>query len=97
MAVRLPGTLLAEQVSALFGFQPHDIPVLVAAKLLVPLGNPTPTSVKHFAASDVVAKAANRKWLHRAVNCIYRHWRKNHQHRNNKPKESKGHETQGNH
>ena len=88
MARRLPGKLVGEQAAVLLGCQPHDIPVLVAAKHLTPLGNPATCCVKYFAAADVVAKAADHKWLHRATACIYRHWRLNHLNRNNKPQDN---------
>jgi hypothetical protein len=35
--------------------QPHDVPILVAARLLKPLGNPPPNSVKLFAAFTALA------------------------------------------
>ncbi len=74
-AIRLPGKLLGEQAAILLGFRTHDIPVLVAGGLLTPLGNPTsPSCVKYFEAADIVAKAADRKWLHRATAHVYRHW-----------------------
>jgi len=46
----LPARLDAEQVAWVLNYQPHDVPVLVAARLLKPLGNPQPNSVKYFAA-----------------------------------------------
>jgi hypothetical protein len=63
---RLPGKLLGEQAAVLIGCQPHDIPVLVAAGLLAPLGNPSLTCVKYFSAPDIVAKSSDHKWLHKA-------------------------------
>ncbi len=37
---RLPGRINQDQVSQLLGFMPYDIPALVKAKMLKPLGNP---------------------------------------------------------
>jgi hypothetical protein len=34
--------------------QPHDVPILVAARLLKPLVNPPPNSVKFFAAAELL-------------------------------------------
>jgi hypothetical protein len=34
-------------------YEPADVPILVAARLLKPLGNPPPNSVKYFAASEL--------------------------------------------
>ena len=36
--LRLPGRVDGRQAASILGFQPHDIPVLMAAKLLQPLG-----------------------------------------------------------
>ena len=58
--------------------QPHDIAVLVAAKLLKPLGKPAPNSVKYFATADLLEKLEDRNWLARVTTAIYEHWsRKN--------------------
>ena len=46
---RLPARLNAEQTAALLGLSSHDIPVLVSAKLLRPLGKPVPNAAKWFA------------------------------------------------
>ena len=45
--------LSAEQVAWVLNCQPHDVPVLVNARLLKPLGNPTASSVKFFAVGEV--------------------------------------------
>ena len=46
---QLPARLTAEQVAWVVNCQPHDVPMLVAVRLLKPLGNPPPNSVKFFA------------------------------------------------
>jgi hypothetical protein len=38
---------MAEQAAWVLNCQPHDVPILVAALLLKPLGNPPPHSVKY--------------------------------------------------
>jgi len=55
--------------------QTHDVPVLVAARLLKPLGNPTPNSVKYFATGEVLEMGNDRVWLARLTNAISLHWR----------------------
>ena len=40
--------------------QPHDVPVLIASKLLKPLGNPQPNSVKYFATLEVLEQAKEK-------------------------------------
>ena len=49
-----PARLTVEQVAWLLGCQPHDVPVLVAAKLLKPLGNLPQNGVKFFATADLL-------------------------------------------
>lgn len=70
----LPARLLAEQVAAVVNCQPHDVPVLVAARLLKPLGNPPPNSVKYFAALEVLEQAKDRTWLAKVTNALNQHW-----------------------
>ena len=73
---QLPARLLAEQVAVVLNCQPHDVPVLVAARLLKPLGNPPPNSVKFFAAAEVVEQAKDRAWLAKVTNALNQHWQK---------------------
>jgi hypothetical protein len=73
---QLPARLNAEQAAWVLNCQPHDIPVLVAAKLLKPLGNPQPNSVKYFAALEVLEQVKDRAWLARVTNAISQHWQK---------------------
>ena len=54
---QLPARLTAEQAAWVLNCQPHDIPALVAARLLKPLANPTANSVKFFATAAVVEKS----------------------------------------
>lgn len=63
------------QTALALGFQVHDIPVLVAARLLVPLGRPAPNAPKYFARCEIEILANDRKWLDKATDAIYRHWR----------------------
>lgn len=76
---QLPARLTAEQVAWVLNCQAHDIPVLVAARLLKPLGNPQPNSVKYFAALEVLEQARDRAWLAKATNALAEHWREKNQ------------------
>lgn len=38
--LQLPARLTVEQTAWMLNCQPHDVPVLVAARLIKPLGNP---------------------------------------------------------
>ena len=67
---RLPGRLDVEQTAALLGFQLYEIPLLVRAKLLHPLGKPSQNSRKFFAACDVQERMQNRQWLDTATKVV---------------------------
>jgi hypothetical protein len=69
---RLPARLTADQAARVTGFQLHDIPVLVKAKLLQPLGGGPRNSVKYFASVEVVEKCGDRRWLDRATKAVSR-------------------------
>jgi hypothetical protein len=56
--------------------QPHDVPILVAARLLKLLGNPPPNSVKFFAASELLEQVQDRTWLAKITNALNQHWQK---------------------
>ena len=71
---QLPARLTAEQAAWVLNCQPHDVPILVAARLLKPLGNPPPNSVKFFAANEVLEQAKDRTWLAKVTNTLNQHW-----------------------
>jgi hypothetical protein len=73
---RLPGRLTAEQAAWVLNCQPHDVPVLVAARLLKPLGNPPPSSVKYFAEAELLEQMNDRTWLAKVTNALNQHWQK---------------------
>lgn len=70
----LPARLTAEQTAWVLNCQPHDVPVLVRARLLKPLGNPAPNSVKYYATVEVLELAKDRAWLGRVTNAVGRYW-----------------------
>lgn len=71
-----PARLTADQVAWVLNCQVHDVPTLVAAKLLKPLGNPPQNGVKFFATKEVTELAKDEKWLNRVTLAIYQHWQK---------------------
>ena len=73
---QLPARLTAEQSAWVINCQPHDIPVLVAAKLIKPLGNPPANGVKFFATADLLEQIKDHNWLVRVSANIYQHWHK---------------------
>jgi hypothetical protein len=70
----LPARLDVFQTAWLLGFKPHDIPVLAAAGLLKPLGNPARNCVKHYATETLQQFRRDEKWLARASDIIRQHW-----------------------
>ena len=66
--------LTVDQAAWALNFQPHDIPILVGAGLLKPLGNPSKNAVKFFSTVSVQDHAKDLVWLAKATNAIYRYW-----------------------
>ncbi len=71
---RPPARLNAEQTAWALNCQPHDIPVLVGARLLKPLGNPPANGVKFFATADVLELTQDRTWLNKVTATLYARW-----------------------
>jgi hypothetical protein len=79
---QLPLRLTAEQAGWVLNCQPHDIPALIHARMLKPLGNPSANGTKYFATADVLETAKDRSWLVKVTNTITQHW----QHQNARKK-----------
>jgi len=73
---QLPARLTAKQAAWVLNCQPHDVPILVAARLLKPLGNPPPNSVKFFAPSELLELVEHRAWLAKVTNALNQHWQR---------------------
>lgn len=73
---RAPARLTTEQAAWFLNCEIHDIPVLVADRLLKPLGNPLPNSHKFFAAAELVELGGDRDWLSRATQSLQRYWQR---------------------
>ena len=71
---QLPARLTVEQTAWLLNCQPHDVPVLVAAKLLKPLGNPPANGIKFFCAADLLEQFKDRSWRVKMSNAVNHHW-----------------------
>jgi hypothetical protein len=72
----LPARLDVRLTAKVLGFEPHDIPVLVRARTLKPLGNPQPNSPKYFARCEIEQKASDIQWLDRATRVLAEYWRR---------------------
>jgi hypothetical protein len=71
-----PARLTVEQAAWVLGCQAHDMPILVASRLLKPLGNPPPNGIKFFAASEVLELTKDRSWLAKITSTVNQHWQK---------------------
>lgn len=73
---RLPGRLTAEQAAWVLNCRPHNVPILVAARLHKPLSNPSPSIVKFFAALELLEQVEDRMWLAKVTNALNQHWQR---------------------
>ena len=69
-----PARLNSDQAAWLIGCQPHNIPALVAAKQLKPLGHAPANAVKYFCAAEVLELCRDRNWLARVTTVIQNDW-----------------------
>ena len=72
----LPARLTAEQTAWALNCQAHDIPALMNARLLKPLGNPAANSIKFFATADILENTKDRAWLVKVTTTIAQHWQR---------------------
>jgi len=72
---KFPVFLTKEKVAEALGIATHNIPPLVRAGLLKPLGHPGRYCVKHFSRDALAEKFANQEWLDKVMAAIHRHWR----------------------
>jgi hypothetical protein len=72
----LPARLSVDMTASVLGFQVHDVPILVAEKLLTPLGTPAANAPKFFARVLVAQCANDPKWLHKATIAVSRYWKR---------------------
>ncbi|HOW64853.1 MAG TPA: hypothetical protein P5525_22805 [Candidatus Paceibacterota bacterium] len=89
--VGLPARLDVKAVSTILNFPEHDIPVLVAAKLLEPLGNPAPNAPKFFAREVILGHAKDPQWLSKATKAVSAYWRKKRK-KSEKPEDGANHD-----
>lgn len=71
---RLPAMLTSAQTAVLLGLAEHDIPVLVRAELITPLGNPPPNAVKSFSTEHVLELAGETAMLNKIRSAVYQYW-----------------------
>jgi hypothetical protein len=71
---RLPHRLGKNETAWLLGFNPPDIPILVAHKLLKPLGHPPANACKYFDTGELEALREDKAWRVRATDVILQYW-----------------------
>lgn len=79
-----PARIGIQETAWLLGFNEHDIPVLVSAGLLKPLGRPASTGSKFFAAVELQTLRGDTRWLGKASDVIVNYWRSKNSERRNK-------------
>jgi len=82
---QLPVRLTAEQAAWVLNCQAHDIPILVTARLLKPLGNPPPNGIKFFSTADLLELTRDRAWLVKMTNAVTQHWQRQNVRRKDRP------------
>ncbi len=70
-----PARLNAVQAAWYLGFDPHEIPILIGAALLKPLGHPPRNGTKFFATETLEQLRRDEKWLAHASDAICAYWR----------------------
>ena len=72
---RLPGRIDSEEAACLLGFKFHDIPILVAHRMLKPLGNPPLNGGRYFASAQIDQLRHDVKWMDKASAILIKHWK----------------------
>ena len=72
--LQLPARIDAARIARVLGFADHDIPILMKAGLLKPLGKPVPNSIKWFSSMEAVRLARDVAWLDSATKRISQTW-----------------------
>lgn len=71
----IPARLDSKETAWFLGFNAHDIPILIQAGLLKPLGHPLPNGVKYFSTSTLARLRDDPQWLSRTTDAVTKHWR----------------------
>lgn len=72
---KLPVCITKEQIAEVLGIATHNIPPLVRAGLIKPLGRPARYCVKYFSRDELAEKFEDAEWLNKVVAAVSRHWR----------------------
>jgi hypothetical protein len=72
---KFPVFMTKEKVAEALGVAIHNIPPLVRAGLLKPLGRPGRYCAKHLSRDALAEEFASQDWLDKVIAAIHRHWR----------------------
>ena len=72
---RLPARLTLGETARLLSFREHDMPVLIKAGLLKPLGKPAPNAPKYFATCEILQLSEDIGWLNKVTKVLSNNWR----------------------
>lgn len=70
-----PARVMSSRAAKIIGVNEPDIPTLIRARLLKPLGNPMPCAPKYFATCELVRLANDAQWLDKATRAITQYWK----------------------
>ena len=70
-----PGKFTSEEAAWYLGFMPHELPMLMGARLLKPLGSPADNGCKYFAQDDLDKLKGDPEWLAKACDAIVKYWK----------------------
>jgi hypothetical protein len=73
---QLPARLEVQEIAFLLGFNDSDIPILIAAELLKPLGKPAPNAPKFFARVEIERCGTDVDWLNQATRSAAQYWKR---------------------
>jgi hypothetical protein len=72
-----PARVDSARAAKLLGFQEHDIPILVRAKLLKPLGTPLASNApRYFATCELIRLANDVAFLNQATRVLAQYWKR---------------------
>ena len=71
---QLPARLTVEQAAWVLNCQVHDMPILVGARLIKPLGSPPANGIKFFCTAEVLEMSKDKAWLSKVSNAVYQYW-----------------------
>lgn len=69
-----PARFSVQETAWYLGYEAAAIPILVARRMLAPLGNPPPNAMKHFHMAELEELRRDKRWFVRAEDALYHHW-----------------------